>query len=121
MRTAWTPLAGPGRPRRMAGRRRRHVAATAHAATSTEGAPARLAPRRPPAPEAGQPAQAAAKAPVEVDFTVGESVTVTDGPFDTLPATISEINVENQKLKVLVSIFGRETPGELSVYQGAHH
>jgi len=57
--------------------------------------------------------------PIEVDFTVGESVTVTDGPFDTLPATISEINVENQKLKVLVSIFGRETPVELSFSQVA--
>ncbi|UFU05776.1 transcription termination/antitermination protein NusG [Ruania halotolerans] len=56
---------------------------------------------------------------VQVDFTVGESVTVTDGPFDTLPATISEINAENQKLKVLVSIFGRETPVELSFNQVA--
>jgi len=55
---------------------------------------------------------------VEVDFEVGESVTVTDGgPFDTLPATISEINPENQKLKVLVSLFGRETPVELSFGQ----
>jgi transcription termination/antitermination protein NusG len=55
---------------------------------------------------------------VEVDFAVGESVTVTDGgPFDTLPATISEINVEGQKLKVLVSLFGRETPVELSFGQ----
>ena len=72
-----------------------------------------------PAPEPGKPIPAAAKAPVEVDFTVGESVTVTDGPFDTLPATISEINVENQKLKVLVSIFGRETPVELSFNQVA--
>jgi transcriptional antiterminator NusG len=62
---------------------------------------------------------AAASAPVEVDFEVGESVTVTDGPFDTLPATISEINAEGQKLKVLVSIFGRETPVELSFNQVA--
>ena len=61
---------------------------------------------------------AKAAAPVQVDFTVGESVTVTDGgPFDTLPATISEINPENQKLKVLVSLFGRETPVELSFSQ----
>jgi transcriptional antiterminator NusG len=72
-----------------------------------------------PAPEPGKPLPAAARAPIEVDFTVGESVTVTDGPFDTLPATISEINVENQKLKVLVSIFGRETPVELSFNQVA--
>jgi transcriptional antiterminator NusG len=56
---------------------------------------------------------------IEVDFEVGESVTVTDGPFDTLPATISEINAEAQKLKVLVSIFGRETPVELSFNQVA--
>ena len=78
-----------------------------------------LAPTLAPAPEPGKPVPAAAKAPIEVDFTVGESVTVTDGPFDTLPATISEINVENQKLKVLVSIFGRETPVELSFNQVA--
>ena len=65
-------------------------------------------------------AQAArANAEIKVDFTIGESVTVTDGPFDTLPATISEINPENQKLKVLVSIFGRETPVELSFSQVA--
>jgi transcriptional antiterminator NusG len=57
---------------------------------------------------------------VEVDFEVGQSVTVTDGgPFDTLPATISEINPESQKLKVLVSLFGRETPVELSFNQVA--
>ncbi|GEL96244.1 transcription termination/antitermination protein NusG [Cellulomonas composti] len=64
-------------------------------------------------------ASARAANKIEVDFTVGESVTVTDGPFDTLPATISEINAENQKLKVLVSIFGRETPVELSFSQVA--
>ncbi|QTE29098.1 transcription termination/antitermination protein NusG [Pengzhenrongella sicca] len=66
-------------------------------------------------------AQVAAKAlsEIKVDFTIGESVTVTDGPFDTLPATISEINAESQKLKVLVSIFGRETPVELSFSQVA--
>lgn len=60
-----------------------------------------------------------ASGPLIVDFEVGESVTVTDGPFDTLPATISEINTESQKLKVLVSIFGRETPVELSFNQVA--
>jgi transcriptional antiterminator NusG len=66
------------------------------------------------------PAQRAAAArPVEVEFAVGESVTVTDGPFDTLPATISEVQPESQKLKVLVSIFGRETPVELSFSQVA--
>ncbi|WP_330474439.1 transcription termination/antitermination protein NusG [Terrabacter sp. C0L_2] len=54
-----------------------------------------------------------------VDFEVGESVTVMEGPFETLPATISEINTDTQKLKVLVSIFGRETPVELSFAQVA--
>jgi transcription termination/antitermination protein NusG len=52
-----------------------------------------------------------------VDFEVGESVTVMDGPFATLPATISEISPDAQKVKVLVSIFGRETPVELSFSQ----
>ncbi len=82
-----------------------------------------LAPSLAPKPEAGaRPAGGAAAqaaTPIAVDFEVGESVTVTDGPFDTLPATISEINVESQKLKVLVSIFGRETPVELSFNQVA--
>jgi transcriptional antiterminator NusG len=54
---------------------------------------------------------------VEVDYEVGESVTVMDGPFATLPATINEVNAEQQKLKVLVSIFGRETPVELTFSQ----
>jgi transcriptional antiterminator NusG len=72
---------------------------------------------KPTAPAAGGAQKSAT--PIEVDFTVGESVTVTDGPFDTLPATISEITPENQKLKVLVSIFGRETPVELSFSQVA--
>jgi len=52
-----------------------------------------------------------------IDFEVGESVTVMDGPFATLPASISEIMPEQAKLKVLVSIFGRETPVELSFNQ----
>jgi transcription termination/antitermination protein NusG len=72
-------------------------------------------------PAAGRPAEAgaaAAAAPATiVDFEVGESVTVMDGPFATLPATINEINAEQQKLQVLVSIFGRETPVELSFNQ----
>jgi transcription termination/antitermination protein NusG len=59
------------------------------------------------------------RVPVEVDFEVGESVTVMDGPFATLPASISEVNAEQQKLKVLVSIFGRETPVELTFTQVA--
>ncbi|WP_241386440.1 transcription termination/antitermination protein NusG [Rhodococcus sp. CH91] len=70
------------------------------------------------APTAGEQAPAAAAKPtIEVDFEVGESVTVMDGPFATLPASISEVNAEQQKLKVLVSIFGRETPVELSFNQ----
>jgi transcriptional antiterminator NusG len=72
-------------------------------------------------PAGGRPSEsgaAAAATPVTVvDFEVGESVTVMDGPFATLPATINEINAEQQKLQVLVSIFGRETPVELSFNQ----
>ena len=66
---------------------------------------------------AGGAVATAGKATVEVDFEVGESVTVMDGPFATLPATISEVNVDAQKVKVLVSIFGRETPVELAFSQ----
>ena len=62
-------------------------------------------------------ASSAGRETTVVDFEVGESVTVMDGPFETLPATISEINADTQKLKVLVSIFGRETPVELSFSQ----
>ncbi len=66
----------------------------------------------------GGPATATDKPKVEVvDYTIGESVTVMDGPFATLPATINEIDPVHQKLKVLVSIFGRETPVELSFSQ----
>ncbi|MCW2617674.1 MAG: nusG [Modestobacter sp.] len=65
---------------------------------------------------AAEAAPSAGPAPV-VEFEVGESVTVMDGPFATLPATINEINPEQQKLQVLVSIFGRETPVELSFTQ----
>ncbi|MFV0459098.1 MAG: transcription termination/antitermination protein NusG [Actinomycetales bacterium] len=54
-----------------------------------------------------------------VEFEVGESVTVMEPPFETLPATITEINPDSQKLKVLVSIFGRETPVELGFNQVA--
>lgn len=54
-----------------------------------------------------------------LDFEVGDSVTVTDGAFASLQATISEINADQQKLKVLVSIFGRETPVELNFNQVA--
>jgi transcriptional antiterminator NusG len=69
-----------------------------------------------PEPEPGaKPAEAARTSAPE--FEVGESVTVMDGPFATLPATVSEVNPDTQKLKVLVSIFGRETPVELSFDQ----
>jgi transcriptional antiterminator NusG len=70
-----------------------------------------------PEPEEQAKAKETAKAAATVDFEVGESVTVMDGPFATLPATVNEINAEAQKLKVLVSIFGRETPVELSFNQ----
>jgi transcriptional antiterminator NusG len=70
-----------------------------------------------PEPEEHAKAKESAKAAATVDFEVGESVTVMDGPFATLPATVNEINAEAQKLKVLVSIFGRETPVELSFNQ----
>ena len=69
---------------------------------------------------APEPEEKAAKAEImraSVEFEVGESVTVMDGPFATLPATVNEINPDTQKLKVLVSIFGRETPVELSFDQ----
>ena len=69
-----------------------------------------------PEPEPGAK-QAEAARTATPDFEVGESVTVMDGPFATLPATVNEINPDTQKLKVLVSIFGRETPVELSFDQ----
>jgi transcription termination/antitermination factor NusG len=65
--------------------------------------------------EGGKPAAAAKVSGPE--YEVGESVTVMDGPFATLPATVNEVNSVTQKLKVLVSIFGRETPVELSFDQ----
>ena len=56
---------------------------------------------------------------VELDtpFIVGETVKVTDGPFNGFNGTIEEINVEKKKLKVMVKIFGRKTPLELSFMQ----
>jgi transcriptional antiterminator NusG len=66
--------------------------------------------------EAGKPARAQTT-PTMVNFEVGESVTVNEGPFETLPATISEIKPESQQLVVLVSIFERETPVTLSFNQ----
>jgi transcriptional antiterminator NusG len=66
--------------------------------------------------EKGKPVKHAA-AQIDVDFEVGESVIVKEGPFETLPATISEIKVESQTLVVLVSIFERETPVSLAFNQ----
>ena len=68
----------------------------------------------PGSPNAGGLAAAEA---IYVDFVVGDSVTVVDGPFATLHATISEINIEGQKVTGLVEIFGRETPVELAFSQ----
>lgn len=67
--------------------------------------------------EKGKPANKQQQAPVAVDFEVGESVIVKEGPFETLPATISEIKPESQTLVVLVSIFERETPVTLAFNQ----
>jgi transcription termination/antitermination protein NusG len=67
--------------------------------------------------EKGKPVNKQNQAPVAVDFEVGESVIVKEGPFETLPATISEIKPESQTLVVLVSIFERETPVTLAFNQ----
>ncbi|MFZ8925795.1 MAG: transcription termination/antitermination protein NusG [Candidatus Nanopelagicales bacterium] len=74
--------------------------------------------RKPGAPAAAGAAPGAAPAEIRVvDFSVGDSVTVVDGPFATLHATVSEINIEAQKVTGLVEIFGRETPVELAFSQ----
>ncbi|MFC9337134.1 transcription termination/antitermination protein NusG [Streptomyces sp. NPDC057020] len=65
----------------------------------------------------GKPAPARKLEVQVLDFEVGDSVTVTDGPFATLQATINEINPDSKKVKGLVEIFGRETPVELSFDQ----
>ena len=87
-------------------------------------APAVVAQAEAEAAAAGEAASASsgatgtAKKPVEVvDFAEGDSVTVVDGPFATLHATITELNAESQRVKALVEIFGRETPVELSFNQ----
>ncbi|CAM5545922.1 Transcription termination/antitermination protein NusG [Streptomyces avidinii] len=69
------------------------------------------------AEEAGLPAPSVRRTIEVLDFEVGDSVTVTDGPFATLQATINEINPDSKKVKGLVEIFGRETPVELSFDQ----
>lgn len=70
-----------------------------------------------PVPEEKAAKKAETLRAAAVDFEIDQSVTVMEGPFATLPATVSEINPDTQKLKVLVSIFGRETPVELSFDQ----
>jgi transcriptional antiterminator NusG len=74
-------------------------------------------PERKPGAPAVPGAPAAPGEIVVVDFSVGDSVTVVDGPFATLHATVSEINAEAQKVTGLVEIFGRETPVELAFNQ----
>ena len=74
--------------------------------------------RKPGSPGAGGPGGGAAPSEVRVvDFSIGDSVTVVDGPFATLHATVSEINIEAAKVTGLVEIFGRETPVELAFSQ----
>ena len=67
--------------------------------------------------KAGAAAGAARAIPAEVDFEIGETITIKDGSFAGLPGTISEIKPESGKLTVLVSLFERETPVELSFDQ----
>jgi len=67
------------------------------------------------AASAGQKSGTGAK--IDIDLNIGDSVTVVDGPFATLHATISEINLDGQKVVGLVEIFGRETPVELGFNQ----
>lgn len=66
---------------------------------------------------AGDKPAAARKRKVEVAYKVGDQVTVTDGPFSTMAAVVSDVEPTTQKLTVLVSIFGRETPVELGFNQ----
>ena len=67
--------------------------------------------------EAGNKVEANKQRIVEVTYKQGESVTVTDGPFASMPAVVSEVNPETQKLNVLVNLFGRDTPMELGFNQ----
>jgi transcriptional antiterminator NusG len=77
-----------------------------------------LAPAVVAAATASSDSPARRKKKVEVaDFTVGDSVMVVDGPFAGVHATITEINVNNQRLKALVEILGRETPVDLTFPQ----
>ena len=69
------------------------------------------------AASAGEKGTGAGGAKIDIDLNIGDSVTVVDGPFATLHATISEINLDAQKVVGLVEIFGRETPVELGFNQ----
>ena len=69
------------------------------------------------AASAGEKGTGASGAKIDIDLNIGDSVTVVDGPFATLHATISEINLDAQKVVGLVEIFGRETPVELGFNQ----
>ena len=69
------------------------------------------------AASAGEKGGSASSAKIDIDLNIGDSVTVVDGPFATLHATISEINLDAQKVVGLVEIFGRETPVELGFNQ----
>ena len=66
---------------------------------------------------AGDKPAAAKKRKLEVSYAPGDQVTVTDGPFTTMAAVVSEVDPSTQKLTVLVSIFGRDTPVELGFHQ----
>ena len=67
--------------------------------------------------KAGDKPAAAKKRVVEVSYAVGDQVTVIDGPFATMAAVVSDVEPTTQKLTVLVSIFGRDTPVELGFHQ----
>lgn len=67
--------------------------------------------------KAGDKPAAAKKRIVEVSYAVGDQVTVIDGPFATMAAVVSDVEPTTQKLTVLVSIFGRDTPVELGFHQ----
>jgi transcriptional antiterminator NusG len=69
------------------------------------------------AASASEKGTSASGAKIDIDLNIGDSVTVVDGPFATLHATISEINLDAQKVVGLVEIFGRETPVELGFNQ----
>jgi transcriptional antiterminator NusG len=69
------------------------------------------------AASASEKGGSASVAKIDIDLNIGDSVTVVDGPFATLHATISEINLDAQKVVGLVEIFGRETPVELGFNQ----